>query len=65
MMRARGSYRIAECKNLKATAVDLPYDVSGYTDLLSQFQEYMRISISLLILAERAILILGSVAKHT
>lgn len=27
-MRARGFYKIADCKNLKAKAIDLPYDVS-------------------------------------
>lgn len=28
MMRARGFYKIADCKNLKAKAIELPYDVS-------------------------------------
>ncbi|KAG4070245.1 hypothetical protein HA402_003935 [Bradysia odoriphaga] len=34
MMRARGFYRIAECKNLKATAIDLPYDNERYSFLV-------------------------------
>lgn len=34
MMRARGFYKIAECKNLKATAIDLPYDNERYSFLV-------------------------------
>jgi len=31
MMRARGSYKIADCKSLKAKAIDLPYDNERYS----------------------------------
>jgi len=31
MMRARGFYKIADCKNLKAKAIDLPYDNERYS----------------------------------
>lgn len=38
-MRARGFYRIADCKELKATAIDLPYDVSLKTVIAPKFQK--------------------------